>query len=134
MGEATRPPGPRALCVSPDFVRRQRWASWLRSEGYETATCAGFDVTSGCPRLEGSECALREWADVAVVDVTHDAIFELSGGGNLVCTKIRDDGRAVMVHGRATSGMFLGSREAVPHPAEHDAVVRSARRLTQLSL
>jgi hypothetical protein len=59
----------RVLIVGEDFVRRNRWASWLRQAGFDTATCPGPTVTAACPRLGGTSCALREWADLALIEV-----------------------------------------------------------------
>lgn len=93
----------RVICVGSDTARVHRWASWLAAQGYETGTCAGYEATEGCPRLEGRPCEIREWADVAVLDVSRDSVFQLSSGRTVVCSRLEDDGRAVIVHGAELS-------------------------------
>lgn len=96
MQTTVRAKAPSALLVSEDFVRRNRWAAWLRSVGYDTATCAGPDPTHRCPRLDGEPCPLREWADLAVVEVDPGAGVRVEKP----CTRLPDDSRTVFAaHG-----------------------------------
>ncbi len=102
MQTTVRVKAPSALLVSEDFVRRNRWAAWLKTAGYDTATCAGPHTVRGCPRLKGERCPLREWADLAVVDAPRGAGFEqYVGWVEKPCTTLPDDGRTVFAyHGR----------------------------------
>jgi hypothetical protein len=87
---------PRALLVSEDPGTLERWASWLETVGFEVSACPGPHVMWLCPRLEGSPCARRERADVAIVDLSSSDVGELYGGfAERVCTTVPDDGRTV---------------------------------------
>ncbi|HEX9377428.1 MAG TPA: hypothetical protein VGB19_14480 [Actinomycetota bacterium] len=117
-----------ALLVSDDFVRRNRWAGWLRTAGYQTATCPGPHVTDGCPRLDDELCPLREWADVAVVDIAGGADSELYGGwAELACTTLPDDGRTVWAHHDDTTAEENEGRKTLAHPVRAEHLIQAAR-------
>lgn len=117
-----------ALIVSEDFVQRNRWASVLRSEGFDTATCPGPFVTSECPRLDDGLCPLREWAHVAVVDVPDGADTELYGGmPERACTTLPDDGRTVFLYRESLPVDWHHGRSNLQHPVTDPELVESAR-------
>ena len=119
---------PHALVVSEDFVRRNRWAALLRDHGFDTATCPGPEVTGWCPRLDDRACPMREWAEVAVVDVPAGAGTELYGGRpERVCTTLPDDRRTVIVYRGEVPSQWHEARHAVPFPVADDRLVASAR-------
>ena len=120
--------GRRALVVSEDFVRRNRWASLLRSEGFETATCPGPFVTSECPRLDDELCPLREWAHAAVVDVPEGVDTELLGGmPERACTTLPDDGRTVFLYRSTLPSDWHHGRNNLAHPVTDTRLVQAAR-------
>jgi hypothetical protein len=128
MQTTVRVKAPSALLVSEDFVRRNRWAAWLKTAGYDTATCAGPHTMRGCPRLKGERCPLREWADLAVVDAPRDAGFEQDVGWvEKPCTTLPDDGRTVFAsHGFPLADLAPG-RFTVDHPVGTDELLALAR-------
>ncbi len=129
--------GPKrhALVVSEDFVRRNRWAALLRDEGFDTATCPGPFVTTECPRLDGDVCPLREWAQVAVVDVPDGADTELFGGDpQRVCTTLPDDRRTVVVYRSELPPRWHDGRHALPFPVAEDHLVESVHSAAHVLL
>jgi hypothetical protein len=106
-------PGLRnVLVVGEDFVRRGTWGRWLRAAGFHTATCPGPDVSPGCPRTAGDACPLREWARVAVVDLSGREELGLYGGWtDRLCTRLPDDGGTVFVH-TPEAGLHDGAARA----------------------
>ncbi len=105
------------LIAGEDFVRRGTWGRWLRRAGFHTATCPGPHVVPGCPRIAGDPCPLREWADVAVVDVSPPDDLELAGGWEeRLCTRLPDDGRTVFVRGPRAETPDHDERVAIRHP------------------
>ena len=122
--EAARP---RPLLVSKDFVTRQRWALWLQVEGLDVATCAGPGAVVRCPRALGLSCVLREWADVAVIDV--GAGDDARGAWeSLSCTKLRDDTRTLLVHDQGIHPRLGDAAPAVSHPIEREQLVNAIRQ------
>ena len=120
--------GSNALVVSEDFVRRNRWAALLRSEGFETATCPGPFVTAACPRLDDDLCPLREWAHVAVVDVPEGIDTELHGGmPERVCTTLPDDRRTVFLYRSSLPSQWHHGRNNLRLPVADPRLVETVR-------
>lgn len=86
----------RALVVTDDPGRLDRWTAWLELAGFETTTCEGPGITFNCPRVYGGRCARREMVDVAVVDIECDDDARS-------CTKMPDDGSTVLVRRGGTA-------------------------------
>ena len=126
-----------ALVVSEDFVRRNRWASVLRDDGFDTATCPGPFVAAGCARLDDELCPLREWAHVAMVDVPGSADTELLGGTpERACTTLPDDGRTVFMYRSTLPSDWHHGRNNLQYPvgdAQLAATARSASRVVRTS-
>ncbi|MBI3647953.1 MAG: hypothetical protein HY240_04285 [Actinobacteria bacterium] len=80
----------RALVVSDDPSRIERWSAWLEHAGYATFSCQGPGIALGCPRTYGQRCVRREMVDVAVVDLGCDDLVSC-------CTKVPDDHGTVFV-------------------------------------
>ena len=86
------------LLVSEDRATVARWTEWLEAAGFAVASCPGPHLAWPCGRLTGERCALRELADVAVVDLPDDGATELySDSGDRICTTLPDDGTNVFV-------------------------------------
>jgi len=85
-------------------------------------------VTPGCPRIDGELCPLREWADVAVVDVGTGSDSELYGGwAEMACTTLPDDGRTVFAaHGDLPSEAHQ-ERRTLTHPVRAEHLIGAAR-------
>ena len=127
MADSTKRPV-NALVVSEDFERRNRWAAQLRQVGFQTATCPGPFRMAECPRLDEELCPLREWAEVAVVDVPPGAETELYGGmPERVCTTLPDDGRTVFVHHAPLPSDWYHGRRTMAFPVEDRTLVETMR-------
>jgi len=110
MGRST------ALVVTSDLNRASLWAGWLRRAGYMSLGCVGPGLTYDCPCLRGTRCALREAADVAIVDVGSHASAAM-------CRKVPDDGTTVLISG---DGSGTASRARILdrlHASREGAVV-----------
>lgn len=102
-----------ALVVTDDLASADRWGSWLRGAGYSTVGCVGPGLSFDCPRLHDGHCALREAADIAVVDLSCDADADL-------CTKVPANGGSVFVRRGSVSepdrrGLMQGVADAQWH-------------------
>jgi hypothetical protein len=128
MNNTTARRGPNALVVSEDFVRRNRWAEALRAEGMQTATCPGPFVTPDCPRIDDEQCPLREWAQVAIVEVPPGIDTELYGGmPERACTTLPDDHRTVFVYRSTLPSDWHQARRTLSYPVDDRELVRTVR-------
>jgi len=126
-GEAT------VLIVGENPARTSTWRDWLERAGYSTLICPGPTLTP-CPRLGAARCALREIADVAVVEVQGPGEAHPYGEWHEhACTRLPDDGTTIFVSDEGTQGMhhpltavgliagverFLGSEAVGPQRLE----------------
>ena len=94
----------RVLVVSDETAVSDFWMASLELDGYDTESCPGPSAAQDCPRLHGVRCALRERADIAVVDLDCE-------DDALACTKVPDDGGTVFV--RRSSAPTVGREDLV---------------------
>jgi hypothetical protein len=88
----------KVLIVSEDVPTAAWWAGVLENAGFRTAWCGGPHLSERCPALDGHRCEVREWADVAVVDVAEEGATELYGGTpERMCRRVPDDGGTVWI-------------------------------------
>jgi hypothetical protein len=124
---------PKALIVSEDSAKIDRWALWLEDEGFAVSTCPGPHVSANCPRLDGSPCSIREAVDFAVIDVHPLGASELYGGwAERSCTKIPDDGRSVFVHTPRIETSFRENGVHVGYRVSKDSLLAAIRRVQRL--
>ncbi len=59
----------QVLLIEPDQGERERFGAWLEEAGFQPINCPGPHLPGyTCLGVEGLPCALREAADVVVVD------------------------------------------------------------------
>lgn len=114
---------PNAIVVSGDRETREGWLRRLEEAGFATLWCGGPDAVSGCPRLEGRSCILRESAAVGVVDVKGDAPFP----PELLCTRLREDGRTVYVLRERRECSPVGALSLLEGPITEAELVEAVR-------
>jgi hypothetical protein len=113
------------LVVTDDADSRDFWTASLELAGYDTETCQGPGASRDCPRLHGGRCTLREYSEVAVVDLDCDEEA-------LACVKVPDDGGTVLV--RRSGAPPAGRGEllrAVEGASRHVADLRTRPRLDE---
>ena len=121
-----QPHATRALFVSEDFVRRNRWAGWARAAGFDVATCCGPGQDAPCPKMDGRMCPLREWADVALVEVPAPSATGLTGQST-VCRTLPDDRRTVVVRRIGKHLQFPEGRSLPIRPYEPATILEAIR-------
>jgi hypothetical protein len=78
---------------------------------------------------------MREWAEVAVVDVPAGAPTELYGGNpERVCTTLPDDLRTVVVYRGELPSQWHEGRHAVRFPIDDGRLVASVRSAAHVLL
>jgi hypothetical protein len=114
----------RVLIVSEDVTTAAWWAGVLENARLRTAWCGGPSLSEQCPALDGRRCEIRQWADVAVVDVAEGGAIELYGGTpERMCRRIPDDSGTVWIQ----IGGDPRSRAQLRHPSSAGVLVTAVR-------
>jgi hypothetical protein len=114
----------KVLIVSEDVPTAAWWADVLENAGFQTAWCGGPDVSESCPALDGHRCEIRQWADVAVVDVPEEANTELYGGHpERMCRRLPDGGGTVWIQVENEPR----ARASLHHPSSAGVLVTAVR-------
>jgi hypothetical protein len=122
--EAAMSEAKKVLIVSEDVPTAAWWSGILENAGFLTAWCVGPDASENCPALDGNRCEVRQWADVAVVDVTEEANTELYGGHpERMCRRLPDDGGTVWIKVEGDPR----SRASLHHPSSAGVLVTAVR-------
>ena len=115
----------KVLIVSEDIPTATWWTGILEDEGFQTAWCGGPNLTARCPALDGRRCDVRQWADVAVLDVAAEQTTELFGGTpERMCRRIPNHGGTVWVQ------VANAGRPSLRHPSAAGVLLTAVQAVT----